>query len=160
MQKNRIARVGLVVAALVVAGCAALGTGREPPSVFLQDFRAVEKPGASGLPAFEITLRVLNPNPEPLRLRGAVYSVRLEGRRLIEGVANDLPEIEGYGEGRITLTAGVDVLGGMRLLAELMSQPRDRFEYRLTARLDPAGFARDIRIEEVGQIDLDSGGER
>ena len=151
---NRIAMLTLLLATALLAGCAALGTGREPPSVFLQDFRAVDEPGAAGLPAFEITLKVLNPDPEPLRLRGAVYSVRLEGRRLIEGVANDLPEIEGYGEGLITLSAGVDVIGGVRLLAELMSQPREQFEYRLSARLDPVGFARDIRIEEVGQIDL------
>ncbi|NKI36120.1 LEA type 2 family protein [Wenzhouxiangella sp. XN79A] len=140
---------------LVLTGCAGLGVGREPPSVFLQSFRAVPDPaGAAGLPAFEIELRVINPNPEPLRLHGAVYSVRLDGRKLIEGVANDLPAIDGYGEGRITLSAAVDVLGGVRLLADLMNQPRDRFEYSLDARLDPVGFSRDIRISETGQIDL------
>ncbi|MEE4330909.1 MAG: LEA type 2 family protein [Wenzhouxiangella sp.] len=157
---NRVVKIALVFAALWLAGCAALGTGREPPSVFLQNFRAVEGPAGSGLPAFEITLRVLNPDPEPLRLHGAVYSVRLEGRRIVEGVANDLPEIAGYGEGLITLTAGVDLIGGVRLLTELINQPREQFEYRLSARLDPVGFARDIRIEEVGRIDLEAGGNR
>ena len=151
---NRVSMVALLIGTVMMAGCAALGTGREPPAVFLQSFGAVSEPAATGLPTFEIVLLVLNPNPEPLRLHGAVYSVRLEGRRLVEGVANDLPDIEGYGEGRITLTAGVDLIGGMRLLAELMNQPRDQFEYRLTARLDPVGFARDIRIEESGRIDL------
>jgi hypothetical protein len=148
-------RTALLLVVALISGCAGLGVGREPPSVFLQSFRAVPDPGAgAGLPAFEIVLRVLNPNPEPLRLQGAVYSVRLEGRKLIEGVANDLPEIEGYGEGRIVLTAGVDLLGGVRLMADLMKQPRDRFEYSLDARLDPVGFSRDIRIQDTGQIDL------
>lgn len=152
---NHARRVAVLFLVLMLTGCAGLGVGREPPSVFLQSFRAVPDPQAgAGLPAFEIVLRVLNPNPEPLRLQGAVYSVRLEGRKLIEGVANDLPGIEGYGEGTITLTAGVDVLGGIRLLADLMNQPRDRFEYSLDARLDPVGFSRDIRIRETGQIDL------
>ena len=147
--------LAVLLGVLFLTGCAGLGVGREPPSVFLQSFRAVPDPqGGAGLPAFEIVLRVLNPNPEPLRLQGAVYSVRLEGRKLVEGVANDLPEIEGYGEGRITLVAGVDLLGGVRLLADLMNQPRDRFEYSLDARLDPVGFSRDIRIRDTGQIDL------
>jgi len=148
-------RTVLLLVVVLISGCAGLGVGREPPSVFLQSFRAVPDPaGGAGLPAFEIALRVINPNPEPLRLQGAVYSVRLEGRKLVEGVANDLPEIEGYGEGRVVLTAGVDLLGGVRLLADLMNQPRDRFEYSLEARLDPVGFSRDIRIQDTGQIDL------
>lgn len=148
-------RVAILLVLLMITGCAGFGVGREPPSVFLQSFRAVPDPqGGVGLPAFEIVLRVINPNPESLRLEGAVYSVRLEGRKLVEGVANDLPIIEGYGEGRITLTAGVDVIGGVRLLADLMNQPRDRFEYSLDARLDPVGFSRDIRIRDTGQIDL------
>ena len=152
---SRLRIPAVLAAVLLVTGCAGLGVGREPPSVFLQSFQAVPNGSGAGLPAFEIVLRVLNPNPEPLRLRGAVYSVRLDGRRLVEGVANDLPQIEGYGEGTVVLNAAVDVLGGVRLLADLMNQrPRDRFEYSLEARLDPVGFGRDIRIEQGGMIEL------
>ena len=156
---TRLAALLIVLPSILLsAGCAGLGVGREPPSVFLQSFQAVPNGSGAGLPAFEIVLRVLNPNPEALRLQGAVYSVRLDGRRLVEGVANDLPPIEGYGEGTITLTAGVDVIGGVRLMADLMNQPRDRFEYSLEARLDPVGFSRDIRIRETGEIELNPRG--
>jgi len=137
----------------VIAGCAAFGTGREPPTVSVQSFRAV--PGAgNGLPAFEIGLLVLNPNPEPLRLQGIAYSIRLDGQPLLDGVSNALPVIEGYGQGAVTLDAAVNVLGGIRLISSLTQSPRQTFDYEFTARLDPVGFSRDIRITESGRIDL------
>jgi len=141
---------------VLISGCTSLGMGREPPSVFLQSFRSVPGGSDTGLPAFEIVLRVINPNPESLALQGVVYSVQLDGARLIEGVANDLETVEGYGEGLITLTAGVDLIGGARLLADLMNRRRSQFEYSVEARLDPVGFSRDVRVRETGEIDLRS----
>ena len=142
--------VGLLA---VIAGCAGFGSGREPPTVSVQSFRAVPAPG-NGLPAFEIGLVVLNPNPEPLRLQGIAYSIRLDGQPLLDGVSNDLPVIEGYGQGTVTLNAAVNVLGGIRLVNSLMRSPRQTFDYEFTARLDPVGFSRDIRVTESGRIDL------
>lgn len=142
--------VGLV---LLVTGCAGFGAGREPPTVSVQSFRAV--PGqAAGLPAFEIGLVVLNPDPEPLRLQGVAYSIRLDGQPLLDGVSNDMPVIEGYGQGTVTLNAAVNVLGGIRLLNSLMRSPRQTFDYEFTAKLDPVGFSRNIRVTESGRIDL------
>lgn len=145
----------VLLAGLIAAGtgCAGLGAGREPPTVSVQSFRAV--PGAgNGLPAFEIGLIVLNPNPEPLRLQGVAYSIRLDGQPLLDGVSNELPVIEGYGQGTVTLKAAANVLGGIRLVNSLMRSPRDVFEYEFTAKLDPVGFSRNIRVTESGRIDL------
>lgn len=135
------------------AGCAGFGAGREPPTVSVQSFRAVSGQGA-GLPAFEIGLIVLNPNPEPLRLKGIAYSIRLDGQPLLDGVSNDMPVIEGYGQGTVTLDAAVNVLGGIRLLNSLMRSPRQSFDYEFTAKLDPVGFSRNIRVTQSGRIDL------
>ena len=139
--------------AAVIAGCAGFGPGREPPTVSVQSFRAVPGPGA-GLPAFEIGLIVLNPNPEPLRLQGVAYSIRLDGQPLLDGVSNELPVIEGYGQGTVTLNAAVNVLGGIRLINSLMRSPRQTFDYEFAAKLDPAGFSRNIHVIESGRIDL------
>ena len=138
---------------LSVTGCAGFGPGREPPTVSVQSFRAVPGP-AAGLPAFEIGLIVLNPNPEPLRLQGVAYSIRLDGQPLLDGVSNDMPVIEGYGQGTVTLNAAVNVLGGIRLVNSLMRSPRQTFDYEFTAKLDPVGFSRNIRVTQYGRIDL------
>lgn len=139
--------------ALLTTGCAGLGIGRELPVVSVQSFRAVPGPGA-GLPAFEIGLMVLNPNPEPLRLEGIAYSIRLDGKPLLDGVSNDMPVIDGYGQGTVNLRAAVNVLGGIRLVESLMRRPRDTFDYEFTAKLDPEGFSRNIRVTRAGRIDL------
>lgn len=146
---------GILAVALVlfVAGCAGFGTGREMPTVSVQSFRAVPGP-QGGLPAFEIGLIVLNPNPEPLRLQGVAYSIRLDGQPLLDGVSNEMPVIDGYGQGTVTLKAAVNVLGGIRLVNSLLRSPRETFDYEFAARLDPEGFARDIRVTESGRIDL------
>lgn len=148
---SRFALLAGVVA--VAAGCAGFGPGREPPTVSVQSFRTIPGQG-NGLPAFEIGLIVLNPNPEPLRLQGIAYSIRLDGQPLMDGVSNDLPVIEGYGQGTVTLNAAVNVLGGIRLVTSLMQSPRQAFDYEFTARLDPVGFSRNLRVTEAGRIDL------
>jgi len=148
----------LFALAAFAAGCAGFGPGREPPTVSVQSFRAVPGPG-TGLPVFEIGLIVLNPNPEPLRLQGVAYSIRLDGQPLLDGVSNELPVIDGYGQGAVTLNATVNVLGGIRLISSLTQRPRQTFDYEFSARLDPVGFSRDIRITESGRIDL-SGSSR
>lgn len=143
----------LLVAVGLLAGCAASGIGREQPTVSVQSFRVVPGQGA-GLPTFEIGLLVQNPDSTPLRLEGVAYSIELDGKPLLNGVSNELPRIEGYGQATVTLSAAVNVLGGIRLLNSLLGQPRDEIEYALTARLDPAGFARDIRVTETGRLDV------
>jgi hypothetical protein len=145
--------IGLLLLFPLLAGCAGLGVGREAPTVSVQSFRVVPAQGA-GLPSFEIGLLVLNPDPEPLRLAGVAYSVELDGQPLLDGVANDLPVVEGYGQATVTLDAAVNVLGGIRLLNGLLRERRDEIEYAITARLDPEGFGRDFRVREAGRLDV------
>lgn len=146
----------LVLAALIVlGGCAGLGVGREAPTVSLQSFRAVPGQGAA-LPGFEIGLVVLNPNPEPLRLKGLVYSVELNGQPVLDGVSNELPVVEGYGRASVTLNASVNMLGGIRLFNSLLRGDNDGIDYAFEARLDPEGFGRDIRVTESGRLDASS----
>ncbi len=139
---------------LFASGCAGFA-GREPPTVSVQSFRAVPSPGGA-VPAFEIGLLILNPDAQPLRLEGIAYSIELDGQSLIQGVSNQLPEIEGYGQAGVTLNAAVNVIGGIRLLSGLMRESRTGLGYEFRARLDPVGFARDIRVSQSGRVDLSS----
>ena len=156
--KTVIQRFSLLVCIILLSACTGFGPGFEPPVVNVQSFRAVpaDGNGMAGLPTFEVGLQVLNPNPESLRLEGVFYTIELEGQSLLSGVANDLPEIEGYGEGTVTLTASVSLLGGMRLIQQLMNEPRNEFSYTFSAKLDPVGFGRSIRVEQRGEISLTS----
>lgn len=143
----------LSAGALLVSGCAGMRPGYETPSLLLDSFRTL--PSDSLSPRFLIGLRVVNPNPTPLPLRGMSYNVELEGRRLITGVASDLKTVPAYGEQLIEVQAGIDLINGLRLFNDLLGQTqRDTFRYTLKARMDTGGLSRFLTLEEAGEISL------
>ena len=158
MNKIRLRPVKtLVVLAMVAAlltGCAGMGSGYEVPTVSVQSFRPLASDNGGGLPAFEIRLHVTNPNLEPLELVGISYTISLDGQDLIKGVGNELPVIEGYGEGTFTVTAGFSVMAGIQLFRSLIDKDSDSFDYSFKAKLDPGAYKRKIRIADSGSISL------
>lgn len=141
-----------ISAVLVLVSCASLQTDFKEPTVSVTSFRAVSSAGMT--PQFEIGLHITNPNRIALAPEGLSYSVNIEGHRILNGVANDLPVIEAYGEGDVTLTAIADVFNSISLVSDLMRQPLNTFTYELTAILDLGGLYSDIPIEKKGQISL------
>ena len=144
--------ITIAVLAVLLAGCAGLRPGWETPTVTVKSVRAIPSQGM--LPDFEIDLHVVNPNREALKLAGVSYTVSLEGYELIKGVGNDLPVIEGYGEGDITLNASADLFAGVGLIRELMSTGKDTLSYRFEAKLDPGALRPSIRIKDTGEVSL------
>ena len=144
----------LIFSALLLQACAGMGSGYESPTVTVQSFRAVPSDTGTGLPFFEIGLHVTNPNLEPLELAGVSYKISLDGKKILNGVGNDLPVIEGYGEGTFTVTAAVDVLAGIQLFRSLMSKTDGTLDYAFEAKLDPGAYRRKIRVRDSGSISL------
>jgi LEA14-like dessication related protein len=144
----------VLVSAVSLAGCTGMGAGYEKPTVSVQSFRSLPSATGGGMPRFEIVLHVINPNRESLELAGIAYTISLDGHDVIKGVGNDLPVIEGYGEGTFTVTAGFDLLAGIQLFRSLMDKPGNRFDYAFEATLDPGGLRRKMRITDSGSISL------
>ena len=144
----------LLLLALLLGGCAGLQSDLDPPKVSLESFRGL--PSESGAPRFEIKLRVMNPNKQPLDIAGISYSIDLLGKELIAGVTNDVPLIEGYSEEIVTIEAGLQLFELLRLLAGLGRSQTEALDYRFSAKIDFNGFIPTQRIEETGQISLQS----
>ena len=145
-----------LAALLVVAGCATLSPDYEQPTVALTSFRALPSEGVA--PTFEVGLRIVNPNPDDLVLQGIVYTIRLDGRDVVKGVGKDFPVIEGYTQEDVTLTASVDLLGGLQFIADAMRKRDTAVNYEFEARLDLAGLYPSIRVKESGNLDFASSG--
>lgn len=146
-------RVLIVVSmVLAVVGCATLQPDFEAPTVNVRAIRPL--PSDHLTPQFDITLQIVNPNRSPLVLHGIAYTLKLEGHDILTGVANELPTIDGYGEGEITLTATTSLLSGIRFFADLMRHQRKVIAYELTAKLDPGGLRPAIHVSETGEIDF------
>lgn len=134
------------------AGCATLRPDFEQPTVTVSAIRVL--PTESIAPQFEIDLHIINPNRTPLELHGIAYNLKLEGYKILTGVANDLPIIEGYGEGDVTLTATTDLFSSIRFFANLMNSQRETIAYALEAKLDLGPFHPTIHVGEEGEINL------
>ena len=98
--------VAWIFVLLFLQSCATLDPNYEEPTVILSSFRAVPSEGM--VPSFEVGLRIINPNTTPLDLEGVVYSISLQGHELVKGVGKGYPQIEGYSEGNITLSASAN----------------------------------------------------
>jgi LEA14-like dessication related protein len=105
-------------------------------------------------PVFEIGLHIVNPNRTALNLQGIVYSVTLNGHKVLMGASSDLPVIGAYSEGDVTLRATADLLSSIGLLGSLMQQGQDTFTYELEAKLDIGGLRPRIHVQEKGKISL------
>lgn len=137
---------------MLLSGCAGLRTDYEQPTVGLQSFRLL--PSDTLVPRFEIGLHLINPNRDPLPLKGIHYSIRLEEHKVLTGVANDLPTIAPYGEEDVVIVASVDLLGGMKLLQTLLQETRSSLSYVFEAKLDVGRLAPVIRIKEEGDLSI------
>ena len=124
----------------------------EEPSVALTSFRALPSEGA--VPMFEVGLRIINPNPQDLALAGIVYTISLEGKELVKGVGKDFPVIEAYTQEDVTLTASIQLLQGLRLVADMMKAESSTMRYEFKAKLDLQGMYPSIYVEEGGEFDL------
>jgi LEA14-like dessication related protein len=149
----RRARIVVLLATFVAFfGCAGLERGFETPTVGVSSFRVL--PSERMVPQFEIGLHIVNPNRTALKLEGIVYSVILNGHKVLTGASSDLPVIGAYSEGDVTLRATADLLSSISLLASLMKQAQDTFDYELDAKLDIGSLRPRIHIQEKGKISL------
>lgn len=135
-----------------LVGCAQFFPNFETPTVNVTNFKVLPPQGV--VPAFEIGLHVTNPNRMALKLAGISYHVDLEGHRILSGVSNQLPEIEGYGEGDVILQVQPDLFSTINLFTDLLNQPRDKFKFELTAYLDVGGLMPKIKVQKEGLISL------
>ena len=146
-----------LVLTLLLSGCATLSPDYEQPIVSLSYFRPAA--GEAGVPSFDVGLKILNPNREPLKLEGVVYTISLQGQDIIKGVGKGFETIEGYSEGDIQLTAVPNLLAGVRLVSSLMSQGNSALEYEFEAKLDVGGLYPSIRVRETGELNLAQPGQ-
>ena len=150
----KIYRIAALAFAVLLGACATMSPDYEEPTVTLSSFRAIPSEGM--VPAFEIGLRIINPNSQALNLDGIVYTVSLQGYELVKGVGKDFPVIEGYSEGEVKLTATANLLAGIRFVGDMMQSEGGPVEYEFKAKLDLGGLHPSIKVRETGEINLNS----
>jgi len=133
---------------VLLGGCATLSPGFEEPSLQVNSIRL--KNSHSLAPEFEISLRVTNPNRDDLSIDGMTYTLNLAGNKVVSGVANDLSTIPAYGETDVKIMATLSLLGGFKLLNDLMNEYQESIGYEIIVRLDVGKFYPRITIQREG----------
>jgi len=150
----RIHRLAALTLTVILSACATMSPDYEEPAVTLSSFKAIPSEGM--VPAFEIGLRIINPNSQALHLDGIVYTISLQGYELVKGVGKDFPVIESYSEGEVKLTASANLLAGIRFVGDMMQSKGGPVEYEFKAKLDLGGLYPSIKVRETGEINLNN----
>ena len=137
---------------LCVVGCSSVMPDIDPPKVSVESVESI--PSEGGAPRFRIKLRVINPNTQALDIAGISYGVEILDQEVVTGVTNDVPLIEGYSEGVVTLDAGLQLFELLKLLTSLGKAQGEPLEYRFVAKIDFKGLVPTQYVEERGQLAL------
>lgn len=137
---------GMLLLTILLSSCATLDPDWEQPTVVLSSFKTVPSEGM--VPAFEVGLRIMNPNTTELDMTGVVYTISLQGRELVKGVGKDFPVIESFSEGEIVLSASPNLLAGVQLIRDMMDSPEETMELEFNARINLSGLQPTIRVSE------------
>ncbi len=133
-------------------GCAGLQPNVPDPTVSISSFKVV--PSNSIAPRFEINLRVVNTSRSALDIDGIVYTVELQGNRVLTGVAKNLPTIEAYSEGNVTILGSADLFGSFGLLRDMMKQQGKSMSYEVDVSIDTGSFYPIIHTTKKGELSL------
>jgi LEA14-like dessication related protein len=142
----------LLIAALLLNGCAALNPKVEAPGINITSLELLETQGLSQ--RFKIGLLVTNPNASALPVSGMSYTLSLNGYDLIKGVSNKIPKLPAYSETPITLEASTDMFNALRLLNSLVNKPQETLDYAFAAKFDVGSLRPPMHVKRDGKIEL------
>ena len=142
---------GLLAALLMLSGCALL-TPSQRPEVNLVN---VEPGSHEGLQQnFFITLQVINPTNAELKISGMSYNLKLQGQKLISGVAGGLRPLPAYSQITVKVPASANLISGLKIIGAFMEDPTQSVAFELEARLSMGWWRLPVTVVESGTIDL------
>ena len=113
-------------------------------------------PGEGVVPKFEIGLHIVNTSAVDVDIKGIVYRVYLQGRKILTGAANDLPKIPAYGQSDILVTGTPDLFETIGFFRDLMARPSQNLKYRVDVDIDAGSWIPTIHTEKKGTISLEN----
>jgi LEA14-like dessication related protein len=162
---NRRLCIPPLIAALcliIIAGCAGTGRYDNAPRITLADIRVQEIKTLES--AFQIGLRVINPNEIPLEISGLECELKLDGKGFATGVSGEHHEIPAYGSAIIPVTVYASMLD---MVASAISFAKGAngddgrtkpLRYELTGHVRLGGksmLRRTLPFQEKGELSLD-----
>lgn len=143
-----VAWTGFALYALT--GCASLPVDMEPPRVTLSNLSIID--ATLFEQRYLLTLRVQNPNPRSIRVKGMDFELAINGLRFAQGVDDQRFEVPPFGESTIDVAVVSNTKRIIEQLTQLNQQTALRYALRGTAHLD--GFGSKLPFSFEGTIEF------
>ena len=143
----------ILIAVLMIVGCAGVGKQLEPPRISLANIRVQEVSGLET--SFEIQMRVFNANEIDLDVRGISADLDINGQPFATGVSNTPVRIPSYGTELVTVTVYSSVINIFKSAYGLKDS--EAIKYRLNGKVRVSGknmMATSLPFESEGQVTL------
>lgn len=144
-------RIALFCIFCALNGCA-LFSARDPLNVQLAG--VAPAPGAELEWRMNVSLRIQNPNREPIDYSGVALKLEINDQPLASGVSPAHGRLEGYSETLLNVPMAVSAFSVVRQAFGLASlRTGTSLPYRLEGKLDAPGLGRAVRFVETGRLD-------
>ena len=140
-----------VIASLMLSGCSSL-TQQPEPDILLMGVKPAKSQGLA--PEFIVSLKVVNPSREPIKIDGISCKLYLQGHKLAVGVAEGIAAVPAYGEGMIDLKTSGNLLGGIGFFYDMVNSSPGSLTYNVDVSMDVEGRLFPVVVETSGQFDL------
>ncbi|MES9959687.1 MAG: LEA type 2 family protein [Sedimenticola sp.] len=134
----------------LLSGCAGLAQSQDSPRVTLTGIKMIN------MEIFEqrygLTLRIQNPNPEPLQIDGMSFKVEINDRSFASGVSDKRVTVEGFGEAVLEVEVSSSLFDIVEQLRALEKREGDSLTYRIHGKIHQAGSPFALPFERKGVI--------
>ncbi len=143
--------ISLPLALILFGGCAGVPAYSDPPRVSLTDLKPL------GMTLFEqrylLRLRIQNPNPAELPIRGMNYEVYLNGEKFAYGVSSQAVTVPAFGEKVVE----VEVISTLLDIVEQIrgwKPGQQKLTWRISGGLKIENLPGSVPFDYEGQLDL------
>ena len=136
----------------VLSACSSLNALEHEPRVSLVNLKPVQIQLLEQ--RYLATIRIQNPNPVALPVRGLEYAISINGSQFADGVSSQKITIPAYGEKTIELGVTSTII---KLLDQIrrFSESEGTITYGISGTLGIEGIGGGIEFRRDGEIDLD-----
>ena len=143
----------ILLAVLMISGCAGVGKQLDPPRISLANIRVQEVTGLET--AFEIQMRVFNANDIDLNVKGISAELEINGQPFATGVSNTPVKIPSYGTELVSITVYSSVIKMFKSVYGLKDS--EELKYRLKGKVRVSGnnmMPTSLPFESEGEVTL------